>query len=89
LRHLTGGNLDQPADRAMRASLLSLIGGDGLSWCPAEPWTMPLPHTRPNWLQQGNLLALATLYQLTGEARYRRLAERVPGASSGDAIHNY
>ncbi len=57
LRCLTGGNLDQPADRAMRASLLSLIGDDGLSWCPAEPWTMPLPHTRPNWLQQGNLLA--------------------------------
>jgi hypothetical protein len=76
LRHLTGDNLEQPADRAMRASLLGLMGVDGLSWCPAEPWTMPVPHTRPNWLQQGNLLALTTLHQLTGEARYRRLVEK-------------
>ncbi len=83
LRCLTGGNLDQPADRAMRASLLSLIGDDGLSWCPAEPWTMPLPHTRPNWLQQGNLLALTTLHQLTGEGRYRRLAEKNIQALAG------
>ena len=83
LRHLIGENLDQPADRAMRASLLSLIGGDGLSWCPAEPWTMPLPHTRPNWLQQGNILAMTTLHQLSGEARYRRAAEKNIQALAG------
>jgi hypothetical protein len=83
LRRLSGDNLDQPGDRAMRASLLGLLGEDGLSWCPAEPWTMPVPHTRPNWLQQGTLLALATLYQLTGSNRYRRLAEKNIQAISG------
>ena len=37
---------------------------------------MPVPHTRPNWLQQGNILAMTTLHQLTGETRYRRLVEK-------------
>ena len=86
LRHMTGDNLDQPADRAMRASLLGLLGVDGLSWCPAEPWNMPVPHTRPNWLQQGTLLALTTLYQLTGETRYRRLVEKNIQALAGMLI---
>jgi hypothetical protein len=83
LRHLTGESLDQPADRAMRASLIGLLGVDGLSWCPAEPWTLPTPHTRTNWLQQGTLLALTSLYQLTGEARYRRLTEKNIHALAG------
>ena len=83
LRHLTGDSLDQPADHAMRASLLGLLGVDGLSWCPAEPWNMPVPHTRPNWLQQGTLLALTTLFQLTNEARYRQLAEKNIQALAG------
>ena len=83
LRHLTGQSLDQTADRAMWASVLSLIGEDCLSWCPAEPWTMPVPHTRPDWLQQGTLLALTTLYQLTGEARYRQLLEKNIRALAG------
>src|SRR5664279_118760 len=46
LRHMTGGGLDQPADRSMRAAFIGLLGEDGLSWCPAEPWLMPTPHTR-------------------------------------------
>jgi len=77
LRHLTGGGLDQPADRAMRAALIGLLGEDGLSWCPAEPWLMAVPHTRPSWLQQGALLAFITLFQLAGEPRYKRYVEKM------------
>lgn len=76
LRHLTGDTLDHPADQTMRASLVGLLGVDGLSWVPAEPWTANEPHTRPEWLQQGTLLGLTTLFQLTGDAEYRRLAEQ-------------
>jgi hypothetical protein len=76
LRHLTGDTLDHPADKTMRASLVGLLGVDGLSWVPAEPWTMNEPHTRTEWLQQGTLLALTSLFQVTGDAEYRRLTEQ-------------
>ena len=77
LRQMTGGGMDQPADREMRAALIGLLGEDGLSWCPAEPWLMATPHTRPSWLQQGALLAFTTLFQLTGEPKYKHYAERM------------
>lgn len=73
-RTMIGENCDQPTDRAMLKTLLGLIREDGLSWCPAQPWTMPFPHTRPAWLQQGTLLALTTIYQLTGDEKYRIMA---------------
>jgi hypothetical protein len=76
LRHMTGASMDGEADRALIASLISLINADGLSWCPAEPWALRLPHTRPAWLQQGTLLGLTTLHQLTADDDYRVLAER-------------
>jgi hypothetical protein len=76
LRAMTGDHIDHPADRSLRATLIGLLGEDGLSWCPAEPWTMDVPHTRPAWLQQGTLLALTSLYQFTGDQEYLRLAER-------------
>ncbi|MFA5204181.1 MAG: hypothetical protein WC708_07225 [Lentisphaeria bacterium] len=76
LRAMTGGTVEGPDDRTLRALLIGLIGTDGLSWCPAEPWLMDVPHTRPAWLQQGTLLALTSLYQFTGDPEYRELAER-------------
>jgi hypothetical protein len=76
LRAMTGGTVDGKDDRTLRALLIGLIGADGLSWCPAEPWLMDVPHTRPAWLQQGTLLALTSLYQFTGDPEYRQLAER-------------
>jgi hypothetical protein len=76
LRQITGEN-PQTADRAMTAGLIGLLGEDGLSWCPAEPWLMPTPHTRPTWLQQGTLLAFGTLFALTQEAKYRGYVERM------------
>lgn len=76
LRQLTGESPDQPEDSSMRATLIGLLGVDGLSWCPAEPWLMPVPHMRPTWLQQGTLMALTTLYQVTGDAQYRHLVEK-------------
>jgi hypothetical protein len=75
LRVMCNDTIDHDADRRMRASLIGLMGIDGLSWCPAEPWTLPVAHTRPAWFQQGTLLALTTLYQATGDEEYRRLAE--------------
>jgi hypothetical protein len=77
LRHMTGGGQDQPSDRVMRAALAGLLAEDGLSWCPAEPWLMNTPHTRPTWLQQGVLLAFGTLFQLTGDPKYKRYVERL------------
>jgi len=76
-RTMTGQAADvEPVDRAMRETLIGLIRDDGLSWCPAQPWTLAEAHTRPAWLQQGTLLALTSIYQLTGNASYRRLAEK-------------
>jgi hypothetical protein len=86
LRHMTGGGLDQPADRVMRAALIGLLGEDGLSWCPAEPWLMPTPHTRPSWLQQGALLAFTTLFQLTGEPKYKHYVERIIQALNAQLV---
>lgn len=86
LRHMTGEPVDSEPDKVFTASLISLINADGLSWCPAEPWTMRVPHTRPAWLQQGTLLGLTTLYQLTGEDEYRCLAERNIDAVAGMAV---
>jgi hypothetical protein len=77
LRNMTGDHIDHEVDRTMRSTLVSLLGNDDLSWCPAEPWTMPIAHTRPAWLQQGTLLALASLYQFSGEERYHQLAARL------------
>jgi hypothetical protein len=75
LRTMTSGSIDEEPDRIMRGTLINLMGIDGLSWCPAEPWTAPFAHTRPAWLQQGTLLALTSLYLATGDQEYRRLAE--------------
>jgi hypothetical protein len=76
LRQITGENL-QPADRAMTAALIGTLGEDGLSWCPAEPCLMPVPHTRPTWLQAGPIMAFGTLFALTGDAQYRRYVEGI------------
>jgi hypothetical protein len=67
-------------DRTMSASLLSLLGADGLSWCPAEPWTRDVAHTRPAWLQQGTLLALTSLWLAGGDRRLHDAAERLVAA---------
>lgn len=86
LRAMTGESVDQEPDRAMRDTLIGLLGVDGLSWCPAEPWTMPVPHTRPAWLQQGTLLGLTSLWLFTGDDAYRQLAERNIAAVAALAV---
>lgn len=79
LRQITAEE-PQAADRAMSATLIGSLGEEGLSWCPAEPWIMPVPHTRPTWLQAGALLAFGTLFALTGDGQYRRYVERMISA---------
>ena len=79
LRQITAENPQSP-DRTMTATLIGFLGEDGLSWCPAEPWLMPMPHTRPTWLQQGPILAFGTLLALTGDTQYRRYVERMISA---------
>lgn len=89
LRSMRGEGIDHAEDRAMRATLIGLMGVDGLSWCPAEPWTtINVPHTRPAWLQQGTLLALTTLYAHTGDEQYRKLAETLIDAVLAMATPN-
>jgi hypothetical protein len=75
LRHMLGQNIDLPDDNIKQTTLISFISPDGLSWCPAEPWTLSVPHTRPAWLQQGTLLALTSLYLSTKNEYYKKLAE--------------
>jgi hypothetical protein len=88
LRSMTGDTIDHEADKIMIGTLMSFIGSDGLSWCPAEPWTLPMYHTRPAWLQQGTLLALTSLYLLTGDKHYCRLAEmNIQGIRSLTTFH--
>ena len=89
LRSMRGESIDQPEDRAMRAMLIGLMGVDGLSWCPPEPWTtINVPHTRPAWLQQGTLLGLTSLYASTGDEQYRKLAETLIDAVAAMATPN-
>jgi hypothetical protein len=76
IRHMHNESIDGEADRTMRDSLISLMGVDGLSWAPAEPWTMPVPHTRPAWFQAGTMMALTTLFLFTNDSQYRELAEK-------------
>ena len=93
LRAMTGDNIDHIEDKSMRATLLGLIGYDGLSWCPAEPWTLNVPHTRPAWLQQGTLLGLTSLWQYTGEQNYKNIAQQnilaVAGMSRYQELKKY
>jgi hypothetical protein len=79
LRQITGEPL-QAADHAMIAALIGTLGEDGLSWCPAEPFLMAVPHTRPTWLQAGPIMAFGTLYGLTGERLYQRYVQRLIAA---------
>ena len=75
-RTMCGQSIDNAIDQTMLKTLISLIHDDGLSWCPARQWTLPYAHTRPAWLQQGTLLALTTIYQLTDDTKYRCMAEK-------------
>ena len=76
LRHMLGEKSNLPDDHIKQTTLISFIAPDGLSWCPAEPWTIAVPHTRPAWLQQGTLLALTSLYLSTKNNYYKTLAEK-------------
>lgn len=76
IRHMLGSSISLPDDHIKQTTLISFIAPDGLSWCPAEPWTIPVPHTRPAWLQQGTLLALTSLYLSTKNEYYKTLAEK-------------
>ena len=75
IRHMLGQEINSKNDHIKQTTLISFIAPDGLSWCPAEPWTLPVPHTRPAWLQQGTLLALTSLYLSTRDEYYKTLAE--------------
>ena len=75
IRHMLGEQISSPDDHIKQTTLISFIAPDGLSWCPAEPWTIAVPHTRPAWLQQGTLLALTSLYLSTRNDDYKVLAE--------------
>ncbi len=76
LRHMLGQEINSPDDHIKQSTLISFLAPDGLSWCPAEPWTLPVAHTRPAWLQQGTLLALTSLYLSTKDEYYKKLAEK-------------
>ncbi len=76
IRHMLGQEINSVNDHIKQTTLISFIAPNGLSWCPAEPWTLPVPHTRPAWLQQGTLLALTSLYLSTKNEYYKTLAEK-------------
>ncbi len=74
----------------LEAWMLRLLGPDGLSWLPAEPWAAPwgadrlMAHWRPeqpaaeiSWAQRATLMGLLSRFLATGEERYRELACRL------------
>jgi hypothetical protein len=79
LRQITGEK-PQPGDREMTAALMGTMAEDGLSWCPAEPFLMSVPHTRPTWLQAGPIMAFGSLFAVTGDKQYRQYVERLVAA---------
>ncbi len=77
-------------DAQLERWMLGLIGEDGLSWLPAEPWAEPwgreilLAGYRPgeryaevSWAQRGTLMGLTTRFLRTGDERYLELARRL------------
>jgi hypothetical protein len=75
LRCMVGGDIADETRSLRTSALLGLCGADGLSWTPAEPWTMPTPHMDPSWPQRGYLLALATLWEATGDDVFRKMGK--------------
>ncbi|NLE45115.1 MAG: hypothetical protein GX620_10370 [Chloroflexi bacterium] len=82
-----------PAEEQLEGWMLRLIGSDGLSWLPSEPWAEPwgkeylLSGTRPeeqyaevSWAQRGTLMGLITRYQISGDEQY---VERARGLVDG------
>src|SRR5919198_3695214 len=81
--------------------MLRLLGDDGLSWLPEEPWATPwepqlmLVDWQPgshvaeiSWAQRGTLMGLISRYLYTSEERYLHLAERmVDGLLRAAVLH--
>jgi hypothetical protein len=72
------------------AWMLRLLGDDGLSWLPVEPWAAPwepsllmanwtdgTPIAEISWAQRGTLLGLVSRYRQTGDERYLSRARRM------------
>lgn len=82
--------LSGQADAQLERWMLRLIGPEGLSWLPAEPWAEPwgrdvlLAGYRPgelyaevSWAQRGTLMGLTTRYLRTGDEQYLDVARRL------------
>jgi hypothetical protein len=77
------------ADKQLEDWMVRLLGDDGLSWLPVEPWAAPwgadlLLAGEPNspryaeisWAQRGTLMGLISRYLRTSDERYLELAHR-------------
>jgi len=88
----SGSDAEQPnaAGVAIEAWMMRLLGADGLSWLPTEPWARPWNHealllgysdgepvAEVSWAQRGTLLGLTSRYQATGEERYSWAGRRL------------
>lgn len=85
-----------PAETQLEGWMLRLLGEEGLSWLPHEPWAAPwgtdmvLEDWNPadvlaevSWAQRGTLLGLASRYRFTHDERYR-----VAGQKMVDGLHS-
>lgn len=77
-------------EEQLESWMLRLLGGDGLSWLPAEPWAEPWEPTMMlvdwqasdriaeiSWAQRGTLMGLLSRYLRTSDERYLSLARRL------------
>jgi len=77
----------------IEAWMMRLLGDDGLSWLPQEPWAEPWgagmllrgpvgdePLAEISWAQRGTLLGLSSRYEATGDERYLLAGQRLVGA---------
>lgn len=80
-------------EEAIERWMFQLLGEDGLSWLPNEPWAQPWGTNillvdwhqgeraaEISWAQRGTLLALVSRYRATGESLYLRHAKRMVDA---------
>jgi hypothetical protein len=80
------------AEHDIEAWMLSLLGADGLSWLPHEPWAAPWgqewllaggaqaadeDYAEVSWAQRATLMALISRFAACGDERYLQRAKRL------------
>ena len=77
IRIMTGSKKCLVEETVAHDNLFSWIGKDGLPWVqPDDPWlVMSAPFVEAAWHVRGPIMALTTIWQRTGDNKYRRACQ--------------